>query len=244
MELRRSSPSSPCRGIEVRLLGRARPDARRPDATLPRRRACATRSTSSASSRATPPSSSAAHARELASLGHEVLYVKLGRTARGRRGVRRGDPRGDRPRPARCASTRTRRGRSATAVERIRRLEPFGIDWVEQPVPAGNVQGLAHVRRVGRNEDRRRPGGVHDAAAAAGAARGGGRRRRPGRPRRRRAPPLPAAGDDPLHMASTSTCMRFMETELSFLANAAGRRDDPEPDRPATRRCTSCSPSG
>ena len=35
----------------------------------------------------------------------------------------------------------------ATAVERIRRLEHYDLDWVEQPTPAGDVDGLAHVRR-------------------------------------------------------------------------------------------------
>jgi branched-chain amino acid aminotransferase len=34
-----------------------------------------------------------------------------------------------------------------TAVERIRRLERYGIDWVEQPTPAQDVNGLAYVRR-------------------------------------------------------------------------------------------------
>jgi len=32
------------------------------------------------------------------------------------------------------------------AVDAIRRLEEFDLDWVEQPVPAGNVSGLAWVR--------------------------------------------------------------------------------------------------
>jgi L-alanine-DL-glutamate epimerase-like enolase superfamily enzyme len=86
------------------------------------------------------------HARELASLGHEVLYVKLGRTARDdeecvaaiREAI--GPDRLLRIDPNEAWSV-------GEAVERIRRLEPFGIDWVEQPVPAGNVKGLAHVRR-------------------------------------------------------------------------------------------------
>lgn len=33
------------------------------------------------------------------------------------------------------------------AVERIRALEPYGLDWVEQPVAAEDVSGLAEVRR-------------------------------------------------------------------------------------------------
>jgi len=35
---------------------------------------------------------------------------------------------------------------AATAVERIRRLAPHGLDWVEQPVPHWDVAGLAQVR--------------------------------------------------------------------------------------------------
>ncbi len=34
-----------------------------------------------------------------------------------------------------------------TAVERPRELERHGLDWVEQPVAAANVSGLARVRR-------------------------------------------------------------------------------------------------
>ncbi len=34
-----------------------------------------------------------------------------------------------------------------TAVDAIRRLEAYDLDWVEQPVPAPNVEGLARVRR-------------------------------------------------------------------------------------------------
>lgn len=33
------------------------------------------------------------------------------------------------------------------AVERIHALEPYGLDWVEQPVAADDVSGLAEVRR-------------------------------------------------------------------------------------------------
>ena len=35
----------------------------------------------------------------------------------------------------------------ATAVESIRRLEQYDLDWVEQPTPAQDVPGLAWVRR-------------------------------------------------------------------------------------------------
>ena len=36
---------------------------------------------------------------------------------------------------------------AATAVDRIRRLDAHDLDWVEQPVPAHDVAGLARVRR-------------------------------------------------------------------------------------------------
>ena len=85
-------------------------------------------------------------AAELAAQGYAVVYVKVGRT-----------PEAD---EATVAAVREAIGPDAllrvdpneawdvpTAVERIRRLERHGIDWVEQPVAAGNVSGLAHVRR-------------------------------------------------------------------------------------------------
>jgi muconate cycloisomerase len=88
----------------------------------------------------------AAHARELAD--HDVIYLKVGR------------PRDD---DAIVAAVREAIGPdtllridpneawdAATAVERIRRLEPYGLDWVEQPTPHWDVAGLARVRaRVG-----------------------------------------------------------------------------------------------
>jgi L-alanine-DL-glutamate epimerase-like enolase superfamily enzyme len=36
---------------------------------------------------------------------------------------------------------------AATAVDRIRRLSIYDLDWVEQPVPGHDVAGLARVRR-------------------------------------------------------------------------------------------------
>ena len=85
----------------------------------------------------------AAHARELA--GHRVVYLKVGR------------PRDD---DAIVAAVREAAGPepllridpneawdAATAVDRIRRLELHDLDWVEQPVPHWDVDGLADVRR-------------------------------------------------------------------------------------------------
>ncbi len=106
----------------------------------------ATRSTSSGSSRATRREQLGAHAGELAALGHEVLYVKLGRSARDDEecvaAIR------DAIGPDRLLRVDPNEAWGVgEAVERIRRLERYGLDWVEQPVPAGNVKGLAHVRR-------------------------------------------------------------------------------------------------
>jgi L-alanine-DL-glutamate epimerase-like enolase superfamily enzyme len=85
----------------------------------------------------------AAHARALD--GHRVFYLKVGR------------PRDD---DAIVAAVREAIGPApllridpneawdaATAVDRIRRLSVFDLDWVEQPVPHWDVAGLAHVRR-------------------------------------------------------------------------------------------------
>jgi L-alanine-DL-glutamate epimerase-like enolase superfamily enzyme len=90
------------------------------------------------------PDTLAAHARELAD--HEVIYLKVGR------GAERDE--------ACVAAVRDAIGPgkllridpneawdAATAVDRIRRLELYDLDWVEQPTPAGDVNGLAHVRR-------------------------------------------------------------------------------------------------
>jgi L-alanine-DL-glutamate epimerase-like enolase superfamily enzyme len=92
------------------------------------------------------PETLAAHAHQLAGEGYEVIYLKVGR------GAERDD--------ACVAAVRDAIGPgrllridpneawdSATAVDRIRLLERYDLDWVEQPTPAGDVNGLAHVRR-------------------------------------------------------------------------------------------------
>lgn len=88
----------------------------------------------------------AADAGSLAALGHRVVYVKVGRDSRDDEEI--------------VGAVRDAVGPDVllrvdaneawdvpTAVDVIRRLEPYGIDWVEQPVAAGNVAGLARVRR-------------------------------------------------------------------------------------------------
>jgi muconate cycloisomerase len=92
------------------------------------------------------PEELAAHARQLVAEGFEVIYLKVGR------GLERDD--------ACVAAVRDAIGPEpllridpneawdpATAVDRIRQLERYDLDWVEQPTPAGDVNGLAHVRR-------------------------------------------------------------------------------------------------
>jgi muconate cycloisomerase len=92
------------------------------------------------------PDTLARHAAELSEEGYEVLYLKVGRPARDDEAclaaVREaiGPDRRLRIDPNEAWDV-------ATAVERIRRLEKYDLDWVEQPVPAGDVAGLAHVRR-------------------------------------------------------------------------------------------------
>jgi L-alanine-DL-glutamate epimerase-like enolase superfamily enzyme len=92
------------------------------------------------------PDTLARHAVELASEGYEIMYLKVGRPARDDEAcvsaVRQaiGPDRLLRIDPNEAWDV-------GTAVDRIRRLERYGLDWVEQPVPAGNVSGLAHVRR-------------------------------------------------------------------------------------------------
>ena len=86
------------------------------------------------------------HANELAAEGYEIMYLKVGRPARDDEAcvaaVRQaiGPDRLLRIDPNEVWDV-------GTAVARIRHLERYGLDWVEQPVAAGNVSGLAHVRR-------------------------------------------------------------------------------------------------
>lgn len=92
------------------------------------------------------PEAVAAHAVELAGEGARVVYCKVGRPDAGDEEI--------------VAAVRDAIGPElllrvdaneawtpSEAVERIRALEPYGIDWVEQPVRADDVAGLAHVRR-------------------------------------------------------------------------------------------------
>ncbi|HUP32220.1 MAG TPA: mandelate racemase/muconate lactonizing enzyme family protein [Gaiellaceae bacterium] len=88
----------------------------------------------------------AAHAAELVEGGARVVYCKVGRPDAGDEAI--------------VSAVREAIGSGpllrvdaneawsvAEAAGRIRALEPYGIDWVEQPVPADDVAGLAYVRR-------------------------------------------------------------------------------------------------
>lgn len=90
----------------------------------------------------------AQHAAELAGEGYQTLYMKIGRSV-GSEDVK-------------CvAAVRDVIGREPTlrvdaneawdvptAIDQIRRLEEYDIDWVEQPVAGDNIGGLAQVRRA------------------------------------------------------------------------------------------------
>jgi len=92
------------------------------------------------------PDTLARHAAVLRQERYEVVYLKVGRPARDDEAcvaaVREaiGPDRLLRIDPNEAWDV-------ATAVDRIRRLEAYDLDWVEQPVAAGDVAGLAHVRR-------------------------------------------------------------------------------------------------
>ena len=88
----------------------------------------------------------AADAAAIAADGHGVVYVKVGRAGRDDEEI--------------VAAVREAIGPQRllrvdaneawdvpTAIDAIRRLARYELDWVEQPVAAGNVTGLAYVRR-------------------------------------------------------------------------------------------------
>jgi L-alanine-DL-glutamate epimerase-like enolase superfamily enzyme len=92
------------------------------------------------------PETLRAHARQLAGDGHRVIYMKVGRDARDDDACVAGVREAIGPEPL-LRIDPNEAWDLATAVDRIRRLEQYGLDWVEQPVPAQDVAGLAHVRR-------------------------------------------------------------------------------------------------
>jgi muconate cycloisomerase len=88
----------------------------------------------------------ARHARALAGDGYRVVYLKVGRGARDDEAVVAAVREAIGPEPL-LRIDPNEAWDVATAVERIRRLERYDLDWVEQPTPAQDVNGLAWVRR-------------------------------------------------------------------------------------------------
>jgi L-alanine-DL-glutamate epimerase-like enolase superfamily enzyme len=88
----------------------------------------------------------AAHARQLAGDGYRVIYLKVGRGARDDDAIVAAVREAIGPEPL-LRIDPNEAWDVATAVDRIRRLEQYDLDWVEQPTPAQDIRGLAHVRR-------------------------------------------------------------------------------------------------
>ena len=158
-----------------RLLGRARPGARRADAHVLRRRR-----PRRARLLRLPP-------------GRRPRHARAPRAAARRRGLPRHLPEG-RPRRRRATTTRcvaavreaigpepllridpNEAWDLATAVDRIRRLEQYDLDWVEQPVPAAGRRRARARAPLGR---RRRSPPTRPCSRPASSARCS-RRRRP-----------------------------------------------------------------
>lgn len=88
----------------------------------------------------------AAHAGELVSTGARVVYCKVGRPDAGDEAIVSAVREAVGPEPLLRVDANEAWG-VEEAVKRIGALEPYGLDWVEQPVAADDVSGLAEVRR-------------------------------------------------------------------------------------------------
>ena len=88
----------------------------------------------------------AAHAADLVSTGARVVYCKVGRPDAGDEEIVASVRGAIGPEPLLRVDANEAWG-VEEAVERIGALEPYGLDWVEQPVAADDVSGLAEVRR-------------------------------------------------------------------------------------------------
>lgn len=87
----------------------------------------------------------AAHAGVLVAEGARVVYCKVGRPDAGDEEIVSAVREAVGDEPLLRVDANEAWG-VEEAVERIRALEPYGLDWVEQPVPAEDVSGLAEVR--------------------------------------------------------------------------------------------------
>jgi L-alanine-DL-glutamate epimerase-like enolase superfamily enzyme len=88
----------------------------------------------------------AADAAELVAGGARVVYCKVGRPDAGDEEIVSAVRAAVGDEPLLRVDANEAWG-VAEAVERIGALEPYGLDWVEQPVAADDVNGLAEVRR-------------------------------------------------------------------------------------------------
>lgn len=92
------------------------------------------------------PQALAADARRYVERGFDLLYLKIGQGEESDlasvQAVR--EAVGDEPRLRLDANEAWDRH---TAVNMIRQLAPFNLDWVEQPLPAGDIAGAADLRR-------------------------------------------------------------------------------------------------
>ena len=147
----------------------------------------------------------------------------------GRRRVRGGDPRGDRPRAA-----PPRRPERGVVGRRRGRADPAARAVRDRLGRAADARGRCPRPRArasfGRCQDRGRPGGVHHPTAAGGAAARGGGRRRPGLARRRRPAALSPAGDDRGGARRRRQPTRVHGDGDQLPRERPGRLDDPEPD--------------
>jgi len=88
----------------------------------------------------------ARHAAALVDEGHRVVYLKVGRAHRDDEEVVAAVREAIGPEPL-LRLDPNEAWDVPSAVDAIRRLEAYELDWVEQPIAAGNVSGLAWIRR-------------------------------------------------------------------------------------------------
>ena len=88
----------------------------------------------------------ARHAGELAREGYRVVYLKVGRARRNDEEIVAAVREAVGPDPLLRVDA-NEAWDVPSAVDAIRRLETYDLDWVEQPVAAANVAGLAWIRR-------------------------------------------------------------------------------------------------
>lgn len=88
----------------------------------------------------------ATDAAALAAEGHRVVYLKVGRAHRDDEEIVAAVREAIGPEPLLRVDA-NEAWDVPTALDQIRRLEAYDLDWVEQPIAAGNVSGLAWIRQ-------------------------------------------------------------------------------------------------